>query len=424
MLFMYVRDVKQKCAVLLGNFLEFYDFTLFAYMIPVISSIFFPSEDKVDSYTIGYIFLAIGFISRPVGAICFGFIGDKYGRRKALQISIILMAISTTGIGILPVTSNNTIYVLFALSIFRILQGLSAGGEYSGAGLSLIESAPRSNQYFIGAILTSTALLGAFVASFFAAISSLYDNQENIWRILFILGGILGFITFVLRMQLAKDYEPVEKYATWRVLINDHSRALFFTIACSGLMNVPFYIVTGFVNTYFIAIEKYSKVDLMFLNAFMTLFWTVCTIIFGLMSKSICPKRMMVVSSFGMAIFALPFFIMVNSGSFYLFVMAELILVLLSQFFVAPAFTTMATLFPANIRYRGLAVGNCLGIAILGGITPYLSSILIEYTGVLYAPSLYLFLVASLAFTVSIFIKKEDESELFQLNAQLQGEEV
>ncbi len=113
---------------------------------------------------------------------------------------------------------------------------------------------------------------------------------------------------------------------------------------------------------------------------------------------------MMFYASLGMSLFAFPFFLLVNSGSFVYFVCAELTLILLSQMFVAPCFGTMVALFPYALRYRGIAVGSCLGLAFLGGSTPYISAHLIRYTGLNYSPAAYLCLISGLACIGVLFI--------------------
>lgn len=406
--------MTKKFAILLGNFLEFYDFTLFAYLLPIISPGFFPSKDLVDSLTIGYLFLAVGFFSRPLGAFILGYIGDHYGRKMAIIIAILLMSISTTAIGILPSSDHIGMCALFVLAFCRILQGISAGGEYSGAGLLLVENTKKQDQFINGAILTSSGLCGAFVAALVSAVVNTAFFPKESWRILFFIGGIIGFITLWFRVCL-KEESPVKNNADLvgiASVFKHHGRALLCTIIFGALMNVPFQMVTGFINTYFTATGLYNKTSLMLVNAFVILFCAIVTIGFGLLSRRLNPIKMMTYASLGMALFSVPFFILIQLKSLFIFIVSEILLILLSQLFVAPAFAVMSDLFPYNVRYRGIAIGNCLGLAFLGGLTPYISSNLIKITGISWSPGFYLLIISTLGFCAVILSQKLSNNNL------------
>ncbi|RYE15545.1 MAG: MFS transporter [Rickettsiales bacterium] len=395
-----MQTVKEKTGLLLGNFLEFYDFTLFAALLPIITPMLFPDKEITNSLLFAYGFLAIGFFARPAGAVLFGFIGDTFGRKKAMIISIIMMSISTLSISFIPSDTKLSFYGLWILGLCRILQGLSAGGEYCGAGLLLIENTPKEQQqYFKSSLLTTSALVGAFSASLAAAFISSSDSTKENWRILFLIGGMIGFITLWLR----SSYKEIPKngdnnFREWKHLFKEHRSSLIYTIFFGALMNVPFQMVTGFINTYFATHDIGNKTVLMFTNSLVILFCAIITISFGFLSKKVDPMKMMLYASCGMSIFAFPFFFLISSGSFFNFIFAELALLILSQLFVAPAFTVMMRLFPYSIRYRGVALGNCIGLAFLGGITPFVSLNLIKLTELKWSPAIYLFTISLMGF--------------------------
>ena len=388
--------MRNKSALLLGNFLEFYDFTLFAYLIPIISPIIFGNNNDMQAYMMGYVFLAVGFIFRPLGAIIFGHIGDKYGRKIAVLLSISLMAISTTMIGLLPTNFGNVTIVMVLLSLFRIMQGLSAGGEYSGTGLLLIENSECKQQFLNGAFLTASGLLGAFLASMLAALISFFDlSSQYYWRSLFIIGGMVGFLCLWLRIRIPNDKISNQarsdmESSSWRLLFTGHLKAVLLTIFCSALMNVPFQLTTSFLNSFLIATGAFSKSHLMLINSGVVLFCALVTIALGYVTKIVEPIKMMLFASGSIFLFAVPFFAMITSGNVILFILAELVLIFLSQIFAAPAFVALALLFPRHVRYRGMAISNCLGLAIFGGSTSYICALLVSVIGVSWAPVLWL----------------------------------
>jgi MHS family proline/betaine transporter-like MFS transporter len=416
--------MKKNLSILLGNFLEFYDFTLFAYLLPILSVALFPDKTSINAITSGYLFLAIGFLGRPIGAMLFGYIGDNFSRKTSMVIAILLMSISTTFIGFLSTDIMSTNFILTTLVICRLLQGLSAGGEYGGAGLLLVENSNKKDQYLKGAMITFSGLCGACVASIAAAVVSLSIFPIYSWRILFIFGGIVGFIGLWLRISMVDEKKPKIKNhsISWLALFAKYRVQFLCTIIFGGLMNVPFYMVTGFLNTYLISLGAYDKSTLMFINAFVVLFCASITLALGFLSRVFNPLKMMLTASLGMTLFSFPFFFLVQTKSLYLFVGSELILIFLSQMFVAPAFTTMARLFPYEIRYRGLAMGNCIGMALLGGSTPYISAHLIKYTGVLWSPAIYLFSVSVLGVIAVIMVKYKLEGSFFNIQNELVDE--
>ncbi|MBP6103590.1 MAG: MFS transporter [Gammaproteobacteria bacterium] len=414
---------RKDFPILLGNFLEFYDFTLFAALLPIIAPILFPSKEIVDSFISGYVFLAIGFLARPMGAILFGYIGDHYSRKTALILAILLMSLATFGIGILPTYNAIGVYALVILALCRILQGLSAGGEYSGAGLTLTENAYKDSPFLKGAILTASGLLGAFVASTVSAMTSMAFFPKESWRILFLIGGCIGLVTLWFRLSM-EETRPVQHTTTphtvpWSSLLKKYKVPFLCSISFGALMNVPFYLITGFINTYFVATGTYARTTLMLMNAFVVLFCAIVTVLFGLLSKRRDPLKMMFYASLGMSLFSFPFFFLVHTSSFICFIAAELVLILLSQMFVAPAFATMASLFPYAIRYRGVAIGASFGLAFLGGSTPYISAHLIRYTGLAWSPAFYLCLISTLACASVMMISRHQwRSQAMSLDPQ------
>lgn len=398
---------RRKLIILAGNFLEFYEFSLFSALIPIISPLLFPSNDVLTSYSYGYLMLLIAFLARPVGAFIFGYIGDVYGRKIATMSSILVMSLTTIGMGLLP-ENNPSIFVFLILIFFRVLQGLSAGGEYSGAGLLLVENTEAKEGYFSGAALTASGLFGASVATALAALVSLTNIEKELWRVLFLVGGFVGLIIFISRGFLQEKVIMKIYDKSWRALFSGYKKQLICIIIFGGLMNVPFQILTGFINTYFIAVGSFSKTTLMFINSAVICFAAIMTIFFGLISQKFNPVKMMKLANILMFILAIPLFLMLEATSIFSFISAELLLLLISQLFVAPAFAVLTKIFPYNLRYRGLAIGLSIGTALFGGCAPYISLFLINYTGLSWAPAIYILGLSLMSFVCLVTLERKD----------------
>jgi len=136
-------------AGVLGNIMEWYDFAVYGYLAPVLGSLFFPAEDEMASLIGAFGAFAAGFLARPLGGVVFGHIGDRLGRKIVLTSSVLLMGVSTLGIGLLPDAGRIGTSAAVALVILRLLQGLSVGGEYSGSIIFVAEHAPHRRRGFL-----------------------------------------------------------------------------------------------------------------------------------------------------------------------------------------------------------------------------------------------------------------------------------
>jgi MHS family proline/betaine transporter-like MFS transporter len=175
---------------MVGNILEWYDFTLYGYLAVILSQLFFPSENETVSLLASFGAFAVGFFFRPLGSVLFGYIGDKYGRKKALIISIFLMAIPTFLIGLLPTYQQIGILAPILLTFFRILQGLSTGGEYTTSVTFVVEHAPKDRRGFFGSINLLGAVIGIMFGSLMGAfLTSTFDKETLLdwgWRVGFL----------------------------------------------------------------------------------------------------------------------------------------------------------------------------------------------------------------------------------------------
>jgi MFS family permease len=185
-------------------------------------------------------------------------VGDVYGRKIATMSSILVMSLTTIGMGLLP-ENNPSIFVFLILIFLRVLQGLSARGEYSGAGLLLVENTEAKEGYFSGAALTASGLFGAIVATALAVLVSMTNIEKKLWWVLFLVGGSGGLIIFISRGFLQEKVITKIDDKSWRALFSGYKKQLICIIIFGGLMNVPFQILTGFINTYFIALGNFSR---------------------------------------------------------------------------------------------------------------------------------------------------------------------
>src|SRR5262245_52493068 len=192
-----------------GNVLEWYDFALFGFLAPVIAPLFFPSESRIASLLDTYGVFALGFFMRPLGGVLFGHIGDRIGRKQALLWSVLLMAVPTTLIGVLPTHAQVGLLAPLLLTLIRILQGLSVGGEFIGSMSFLGEHASPRQRGFIGSWCTFSAglgnLLGCGVAALVTAMLPPDELHRWGWRLPFFASVVVGVVGLWLRQGIEES---------------------------------------------------------------------------------------------------------------------------------------------------------------------------------------------------------------------------
>src|SRR5581483_12013028 len=192
-----------------GNALEWYDFGLFGYFAPIIARQFMPAENRLASLLGAFGVLATGFLMRPLGGLVFGYVGDRLGRKRALEWSVALMAGSTALLGLLPTHASIGLAAPILLTLIRMLQGLSVGGEYIGSMSFLVEHAPPGRRAFLGSWSAFSVCLGTLLGSGAAALCSGLLSPAQLadwgWRVPFLAGLLLGGAGFWLRLGVAES---------------------------------------------------------------------------------------------------------------------------------------------------------------------------------------------------------------------------
>src|SRR5918998_812271 len=184
------KTTQTVVAGAIGNVLEWYDFALFGFFAPIIGTMFFPSSDRLASLLATFGVFALGFLMRPLGGLIFGHIGDRVGRKKALELSVLLMAVPTTVVGVLPGYDRIGIAAPIALTLVRMLQGMSVGGELIGSISFLGESAAGGRRGLLGSWTSCGATAGVLLGSGVAAFTSGALTHEQLttwgWRVPFL----------------------------------------------------------------------------------------------------------------------------------------------------------------------------------------------------------------------------------------------
>ena len=397
---------KNLIGALSGNFLEYYDVTLYGFFASTLAPIFFPSEDPLTSKMLALGAFAIGFLARPFGGILFGYLGDRLGRKIALSFSVLLVTIPTFSIGLIP--SYETIGVMAPLlvTLCRFMQGVSTGGEYSGVAVFVSENSSSLKKALFCSMVPASSLLGAVTGTTIGAFFMMDGMPSWGWRLSFLMGGILGIIAFFLRRQISETSAFETLVSTNHVSKNPFlemfksSKILMFgTIFISAGTVIPFYLILvymmGFMERHGIIISDSQR--LLMTSGLMVMI-IISFPIFGILADKYGAKKIMISSCLFMASIAFPAsHFSYEADSLKLLFCVQALLAMTSAGLAGPVVSYYASLFPTKTRYSSMGFSISIGEGIGGGTTPLIALHLVDFTGNPLFPSFYLIIVSFIA---------------------------
>ena len=385
---------RHGAAIFIGNALEFYDFSLFGFSAPLLTKVFFGELTHTAAMLSSLGTFAIAFLTRPLGGLLLGSVGDKLGRKEALSLSILLMAFSTALIGCLPSYSMIGIFSPLLLMLLRVFQGLGAGGEYPGASLFLIEHFNNNHKGFAGALVIASCALGVLVASLSMFVCLSLSSTWG-WRIAYLLGGAAGIVGFYIRRNLCETPLFLEaQYNKERVclshILKNRKNALLRSFGLSIFANILINITVVYTGIYLSeqGLIPYKKT--LPITAWGLLMMAISALLFAKLADRIGLKKVMRAAAISCFISAIPVFLGFNSGYDLSVYVGISVLGALTGTFAGLSNAFISTLFPVQERYRGMALGYNMGLALFGGTTPILCYYLIGITNNYLMPAFYL----------------------------------
>ena len=411
---------KTVLAGAIGNALEWYDFALYGYFAPVFAALFFPSEYPSISLVSAFGVFAVGFLARPLGALLFGYWGDTLGRREALARSVILMAIPTCLVGLLPTFDTIGVAAPILLTCLRFLQGLSVGGEFTGSVTFLVEHAPPSQRGYTGSWAGFSAQTGALLGSGVAALVVLNVTDEALhqwaWRIPFLCGSVIAVMGWYLRARIPESPAFVQarqakalSSSPIRDVFTYQRRAVLQVIGLVWVHGVAFYLLYVYLTTYIAMVTTVSRGAVLVMNTISMTLLAVLIPVMGRLSDRVGQKPLLVTGAAGLALASYPLFVWLATGNLLFMVPAQTFLTVLVACYMGPFFATVVELFPTAQRYTGLSLGYNISSALFGGTAPLIATLLIEWTGNNLAPSLYLSFCAMISVGVVLTLPKESQ---------------
>ena len=405
----------------IGTIVEWYDFYIYGTAAAlVLNKLFFPTLDPLAGILASYAAYAVGFLVRPVGGVIFGYYGDKYGRKPVLIATLMLMGLSTAAIGLLPTYDSIGIAAPILLILLRMLQGLGAGAEYSGAVLFAAEYSGTRRGFW--ASWPPAAVDGAIVlsAGVFALFSLLPSEQFLIWgwRIPFLLSLVAVGIGYFVRRKILETPEFTKVSAKARTarmpvweLIRTQPRTVVVAMGANVIMNIG-YVYQVYVLTYMTKELGISQATALTSLIVAATCGAAASIVFGSLSDRIGRRKVMLFGALFTAAYAFPFFWLLQTRNPVVISVAMtvgLVVGLRTVFGVQPAF--YAELFPVRFRFSGIAFARETTGAFIGGPLPLVATALVAAAGGASWPVAVLMIVLALTTALAVVMAPRPAAE-------------
>jgi MHS family proline/betaine transporter-like MFS transporter len=400
--------VLSACA---GHTIEWYDFGVYAFVASNIARQIFPSGDEFASLLATFAAFGVGFLARPLGGILLGRFGDRYGSRRALVLSFSLMGVATLGLGLVP--SHAAIgWLAPALVVAcRLLQGISAGGEYAASASYLVAWAPEGRRGLFGSFQqmgsAAGALLGSAIGLGLSAVLEAQQMMEWGWRVPFLLGSVMILAGLYLRSHAAEapEFDVTATQDRTEAGRGNASRALQLA-AFAGAWAVPFYLILFYMPTFTQKVLHFPQRDALAISTVGLVFYVACIPFCGRLADAWGRRKPILLGALACAVLAFVLFPrMVDAPGFGFVLAAQLALNLALALVSGPAPATIVEMFPPR-RLAWMNGAYAIALAVFGGFTPWAVTWLVAATGSAASP-MFLLAGAALALAAVVMLSRE-----------------
>jgi MHS family proline/betaine transporter-like MFS transporter len=413
----------QLLSACLGNLFEHYDMALFGFLSPALAPLFFPQQDPVTALILTYAMIPLGMLARPFGSLAFGYIGDKYGREKALSLSLSGMAIVTGCIAFSPTFAQIGMLAPLLLALGRVLQNFLAAGETMGGAIFILENSENKHHDLLSSLYNASTIAGILLAS--AGISTLYffDSLESGWRILYAIGCITALFGSLLRRNMMALKNTVITSVTGTKnfihIFWEYRSSLLLIALASGYSYASYIIALVLMDGFIPLVTIFTKAQMAALNTSLLILDLLALPLFGWLSSKTSRTKMMAYSALAAAVSAIPLFTLLEGSSFTIILLIRMILIFFGVAFFAPFHAWTQQMVPKAHRYLIISFGYALGSQLLGGPTAAISLWFFQKTGSITSIAWYwlaLGLISGLAILKSSQSKVRESNVLEELN--------
>jgi MFS transporter, MHS family, proline/betaine transporter len=404
-------------ATVLGNGLEWFDFTVYSFFAVIIAKLFFPTGNELTSLLLAVATFGVGFFMRPVGGIVLGIYSDKVGRKAALSLSILLMAFGTALIGLAPTYDSIGLWAPVLIVVARLLQGFSAGGEMGSATAFLTEYAPPEQRAYysswIQASIGFAVLLGAAVGTIVTSSLSADALHTWGWRMPFLIGILIGPVGYFIRSRM--DETPAftavaaeaKKDSPLVEVLQHFPRETFASFSMVILWTVCTYVLLFYMPTYSVRTLHLPQSTGFIAGMIGGLMIMCFSPVVGKLADRYGRRRFLSSAAALILLLAWPMFAWINAApGMASLVVFQAVFGLLIATYTGPILAAFAELFPTRVLSTGLSVAYNFAVTIFGGFAPFFITWLIASTGSNMAPAFYVMIAAAISLVGTFYVRE------------------
>lgn len=410
-------NARMITAVMVGNVFEWYDFVIYGSLTPILAMVFFPGQDRFIAMLLTFAIFASGFLTRPLGGLIFGHIGDSQGRRKALIVSVLLMAVPALCIAMLPTYNQVGKFAPILLLLCRMLQGLAAGGEKPVVVTYIGELAPPRFRGFVCSFAGTTQIMGVLLASVVvASLTQTLSETQMLswgWRVPFLFTLFSVFFGLYLRLKLletkafkqAKQEKLLHKRPVIQSLkTNKKAMTTIFLYMLFG--SAAYYSYNIFIMSYLKETIGMSYLEALQISIISCSFLIVLIPLSALLSDKVGRKKIMLVGLFGFVVFSYPIYTLYSYASFPAVLLAQFCFAVMLSLLYGSAEAIMIEQVDTQLRCSSVGLAYNIAQVIFGGTAPIVNMLLIKHFETELAPSFYLMLTALIA-SIGVFYMRD-----------------
>lgn len=395
----------------LGNVFEWYDFSVYAFLAPVIGKVFFSSSDPKISLLKAFFVFSLSFLARPLGSIYFGSLGDRVGRAYSLKVSFFLMGIPAVLIGLLPSYNSIGVTAIITLIILRLIQGFAAGGELPSSACYVYELSDTEHRNFFCSFVAASSILGVLCGSVVATIAFfIFDDKQMTswaWRLPFFLGSVILIFLYYVRNQLMDEQFIRKENSPMVKLIRNEYKSILKIILLWSLIQMVLYSLFVWLPSYLNVYLGYSRQTAFLIGSLEIGFLVVLTLLLGFVAEKIGRRKLLLFGIFLLMLISYPAFVIFNYKFLPLIIAVAFVIALGMACLESVMMKLTVDSFTSGVRCSGVSISFTLATTIFGGTAPTICGYLINKTGCLFSPVLLLMAFCLLALPAAFSLKKD-----------------
>jgi MHS family proline/betaine transporter-like MFS transporter len=401
-------------ATVIGSGLEWFDFSGYAFFAAVIGKLFFPSGNETTSLLLALETFGVGFVMRPLGGIVFGIYADKVGRKRALSLVMLVMALGSAIIAFAPTYESIGIAAPCLIVVARLLQGLSAGGEMGGATAFLTEHAPANRRAFYSSWIQTSVGFAVVIGSITGAVITSSLSPESLtswgWRIPFVIGMLVAPVGYYIRLKIEEtpEFTSERRHAgtPLRDVIREYPRAVLSSLLMVVLWTVCTYVILFYIPTYVVKYLHMPQREGFISGIVSGAVLMAMAPVFGALSDRVGKRRLLSVAALVILVASYPLFShLIKSPTFGTLLTFQVIFGVLIAAYTGPILALFTEMFPSRVRTTGLSLAYNGAVTIFGGFASFIITWLTQVTGDAESASYYIIFAAVVSLLGTLLTK-------------------